>query len=91
MYTVFRYSPASVGFAALSESALDLSSNVNAPVPTPTLGSVSEQVTAHSSSSGDRRNHSSATKAVVPSGPHILTALLSLATALAVVGLSLLP
>lgn len=46
VYSVFRYNPPSVGFANLSEVATAMSDNVNAAVPTPTLGSVAAQVTA---------------------------------------------
>ncbi|KIJ65104.1 hypothetical protein HYDPIDRAFT_27827 [Hydnomerulius pinastri MD-312] len=44
VYSVFRYSPPAVGFAALSETAI-AENGVNAPVPTPTIGSVSAAVT----------------------------------------------
>ncbi|KAF9234984.1 aspartic peptidase domain-containing protein [Melanogaster broomeanus] len=44
VYSVFRYSPASIGFAALSETAL-AQNGVDGPVPTPTIGSVSAAVT----------------------------------------------
>ncbi|EGN95044.1 hypothetical protein SERLA73DRAFT_187322 [Serpula lacrymans var. lacrymans S7.3] len=49
VYSVFRYNPASVGFAALSETALAMN-GVNAAAPTPTIGSVSASATAE----GDR-------------------------------------
>ncbi|KIJ20610.1 hypothetical protein PAXINDRAFT_106243 [Paxillus involutus ATCC 200175] len=48
VYSVFRYNPPSVGFAALSETALGMN-GVNGPPPTATIGSVSATVTAGSS------------------------------------------
>ena len=48
MYSVFRYDPPSVGFAALSSTADAESDNLNGAVPSPTLGSSSSQVTAKS-------------------------------------------
>lgn len=47
VYSVFRYDPPSVGFAALSEAALAMN-GVNAVVPTPTIGSDTAIVTANS-------------------------------------------
>ncbi|KAF9219784.1 acid protease [Gyrodon lividus] len=44
VYSVFRYNPPSVGFAALSETAL-AENGADGPVPTPTIGSVSAAVT----------------------------------------------
>ncbi|KAH8111057.1 acid protease [Phellopilus nigrolimitatus] len=46
VYSVFRFNPPSVGFANLSTVATDMSDNVKATVPTPTLGSVAAAVTA---------------------------------------------
>jgi len=48
VYSVFRFDPPAVGFATLSSTANALSGDINAPVPTPTLGSVQAQVTATS-------------------------------------------
>ncbi|KAF8842383.1 acid protease [Paxillus ammoniavirescens] len=48
VYSVFRYSPPSIGFAALSETALGMN-GVNGPPPTATIGSISATVTAGSS------------------------------------------
>jgi cathepsin D len=45
VYSVFRYNPAAVGFAALSNTALAMN-GVNAPAPSPTIGSVSASATA---------------------------------------------
>ncbi|KIJ65164.1 hypothetical protein HYDPIDRAFT_131498 [Hydnomerulius pinastri MD-312] len=45
VYSVFRYSPPSVGFAALSPTALAMN-GVNAPAPTATIGSISASATA---------------------------------------------
>ncbi|KIK81195.1 hypothetical protein PAXRUDRAFT_199653 [Paxillus rubicundulus Ve08.2h10] len=47
VYSVFRYSPPSIGFAALSETALGMN-GVNGPPPTATIGSISATVTAGS-------------------------------------------
>ncbi|KAH7926412.1 acid protease [Leucogyrophana mollusca] len=44
VYSVFRYNPASVGFAALSETALSMN-GVDGTVPTPTIGAVTAAVT----------------------------------------------
>lgn len=51
VYSVFRYNPAAVGFANLSSYALGLSGDLDATVPTPTLGSVAAAITATSRSS----------------------------------------
>ncbi|KAG1732509.1 aspartic peptidase domain-containing protein [Suillus lakei] len=48
VYSVFRYNPAAVGFAALSNTALAMN-GVNAPAPSPTIGSVSASATAGTS------------------------------------------
>lgn len=45
MYSVFRYSPPSVGFATLSGTALGMN-GVNGLPPTATIGSVATGVTA---------------------------------------------
>ncbi|KAG0694220.1 aspartic peptidase domain-containing protein [Suillus ampliporus] len=45
VYSVFRYNPAAVGFAALSSTALAMN-GVNAPAPTATIGSVAASATA---------------------------------------------
>ncbi|EIW79303.1 acid protease [Coniophora puteana RWD-64-598 SS2] len=45
VYSVFRFNPPSVGFAALSSAATSLN-GVNGPVPTPTIGAVAAAVTA---------------------------------------------
>lgn len=45
VYSVFRYNPPSVGFAALSDTALSMN-GVNAAAPTPTIGSISASATA---------------------------------------------
>ncbi|KAH7885800.1 aspartic peptidase domain-containing protein [Phlebopus sp. FC_14] len=45
VYSVFRYSPPSIGFAALSPTALAMN-GVNAPPPSPTIGSISASATA---------------------------------------------
>ena len=50
VYSVFRYNPASVGFAALSEVAI-AENGVNGAAPTPTIGSVAAAVTNASSAS----------------------------------------
>ncbi|TFK71382.1 aspartic peptidase A1 [Pluteus cervinus] len=39
VYTAFRYSPASVGFATLSSTAMSLNGHVSEPVPSPTMNS----------------------------------------------------
>ena len=45
VYSVFRFNPPSVGFAALSTEATSMN-GVNAPVPTPTIGAAAAVVTA---------------------------------------------
>lgn len=54
VYSVFQYNPPSVGFAALSEIAL-AENGLDAPVPTPTIGSVSAEVTNSSAASSRHR------------------------------------
>ncbi|KAH0836320.1 acid protease [Lanmaoa asiatica] len=49
VYSVFRYSPPSVGFAALSQTALAMN-GVNAVIPTATLGASVASVTANAAS-----------------------------------------
>lgn len=44
VYSVFRYNPPSVGFAALSAAAI-AENGVNGPVPSATIGSVAAAVT----------------------------------------------
>ncbi|KAI6042053.1 acid protease [Pisolithus marmoratus] len=51
VYTVFRYDPPAVGFAALSEVALAENGVNGAPVPTPTVGSPAAVVTGGAASS----------------------------------------
>ncbi|THG96621.1 hypothetical protein EW026_g5243 [Hermanssonia centrifuga] len=53
VYSVFRASPASVGFAQLSEVALGMN-GANSPVPTPTLGTPAATVTSTSTSGSSR-------------------------------------
>ena len=54
VYSVYRYQPASVGFAALSQSALSMN-GVNGPPPTATIGSVTASVTASGNSTSGAR------------------------------------
>lgn len=57
VYSVFRYSPPSVGFAALSQTALAMN-GVNAAPPTATIGSAAATVTATGASkSGNGASH----------------------------------
>ena len=51
VYTVFRYDPASVGFAQLSSTALAMN-GAGGAAPTPTIGQVSSTVTASSAAAG---------------------------------------
>jgi len=55
VYSVFRFNPPSIGFAALSDTA-KAQNDVDAPVPTPTIGSV----VAVSATGGSTRRVSSA-------------------------------
>ncbi|KAL1762707.1 aspartic peptidase domain-containing protein [Schizophyllum commune] len=48
VYSVFRYNPASVGFAKLSDTALAYNGNDDTSVPSATIGSVAAQVSATS-------------------------------------------
>ncbi|KAG1817061.1 aspartic peptidase domain-containing protein [Suillus subaureus] len=56
VYSVFRYSPASVGFAALSNTALAMN-GVNAAAPSPTIGSVSASATAGTGGGSNSASH----------------------------------
>ncbi|KAJ6518768.1 aspartic peptidase A1 [Mycena sanguinolenta] len=66
VYSVFRFSPPSVGFAQLSATALAMNGDLDLAVPTPTIGSVAAEATA--GSSGGRANSvpSAATTTTVP-------------------------
>ncbi|KAJ7180625.1 aspartic peptidase A1 [Mycena filopes] len=57
VYSVFRYNPPSIGFAALSDYSLSLNGDVNLEVPSATIGSISAAATAGSKN----RDSSSAT------------------------------
>ena len=46
VYSVFRYNPPSVGFAALSDVALAQNGLNNVPPPSPSIGSASAAVTS---------------------------------------------
>ncbi|KAJ7144287.1 hypothetical protein C8R44DRAFT_973870 [Mycena epipterygia] len=48
VYSVFRYNPASVGFASLSDYSLSLNGNIDLGAPSATIGSVSVAATAGS-------------------------------------------
>lgn len=47
VYSVFRYNPPSVGFAALSETALAMNGVNDASIPTATLGAIVASTTAN--------------------------------------------
>lgn len=55
VYSVFRYSPPSVGFAQLSREALAMN-GVNGPPPSPTIGSVSVFASATAVQTGARKS-----------------------------------
>ncbi|KAI0630626.1 acid protease [Trametes polyzona] len=57
VYTVFRASPASVGFAQLSDTALAMNGKTGA-VPSPTVGAVAATVSGSSANSGTDRSSS---------------------------------
>ncbi|PCH44056.1 acid protease [Wolfiporia cocos MD-104 SS10] len=59
VYSVFRYNPPSVGFAALSETALSMNGAVGT-APSPTIGSVAAAVSATSTQIGADRSSSGA-------------------------------
>ncbi|KII87254.1 hypothetical protein PLICRDRAFT_112830 [Plicaturopsis crispa FD-325 SS-3] len=61
VYSVFRYNPASVGFATLSSVALGENGDTEAAVPTATIGSIAAAVSA----TGSDRSHSGAAPAHV--------------------------
>ncbi|KAJ7504433.1 aspartic peptidase A1 [Mycena galericulata] len=70
VYSVFRYNPPSVGFAALSDYSLSLNGDVDAAVPSATIGSVLAAATAgtperHSSSATSARSSSSLIFAII--------------------------
>jgi cathepsin D len=56
VYSVFRYNPAAVGFAALSDTALAMN-GVNAPPPSATIGSVSASATAGTGGGNNAASH----------------------------------
>ncbi|KAJ7224259.1 acid protease [Mycena pura] len=62
VYSVFRYNPASIGFAALSEYSLSMNGNVDLAVPSATIGSVSAKATAGTSSTSTGRKVGNAAK-----------------------------
>ncbi|OCB86397.1 acid protease [Sanghuangporus baumii] len=66
VYSVFRYSPASVGFANLSTTATAMNGDLDAEVPTPTLGSVAAAITATGTSGSGRTSSSSPATLRVP-------------------------
>lgn len=75
VYSVFRASPASIGFAALSETAVAMN-GATGTVPSPTIGSVSASVT------GSGRSASAAQSIVMERGARtavLLSALISAA------------
>lgn len=53
VYSVFRYNPPSVGFAALSATAV-AQNGIKAPVPSATIGAVSAEVTNTSAAPSGR-------------------------------------
>ncbi|PBK99083.1 aspartic peptidase A1 [Armillaria gallica] len=59
VYSVFRYNPPAVGFAALSEYALSMNGDTGARVPTATIGSIAAAVSATGSSAGRNSNYAS--------------------------------
>jgi hypothetical protein len=60
VYSVFRYNPASVGFAQLSETAIAMNGANNAAVPSATIGSAAATVTASDSTGSRDSNNNSA-------------------------------
>lgn len=78
VYSVFRYNPASVGFANLSSVATAMS-DVDGTVPTPTIGSVSVEVTAVSG-----KSTSDAT--ALPSRMNFLVVALAIVSSLFMIG-----
>lgn len=74
VYSVFRYEPAAVGFANLSSTATAMNGDLDAEVPTPTLGSVAAAITA--TGSGNTRSSSDAM-------PNVQASLLGFGTLLA--------
>ena len=55
VYSVFRASPPSVGFAQLSETALAMN-GVTGPAPSPTIGEIAATVTGSTAGTGSDRN-----------------------------------
>lgn len=49
VYSVFRFNPASIGFASLSDASLAMNGNVDLQAPSATIGSVSAAATAGTS------------------------------------------
>ncbi|KAJ7224261.1 aspartic peptidase domain-containing protein [Mycena pura] len=62
VYSVFRYNPASIGFASLSEYSLSMNGNVDLAVPSATIGSVPAKATAGTSTTSTGRKASNAAK-----------------------------
>ncbi|KAI0028325.1 aspartic peptidase domain-containing protein [Vararia minispora EC-137] len=74
VYSVFRASPAAVGFAQLSDAALAMNGDTAASVPTPTIGAVSASVTGSSSSTRSNGATRSAASALLLAAAAGLTA-----------------
>lgn len=65
VYSVFRYDPPSVGFANLSTTATSMNGDLDATVPTPTLGSVAAAITATGSSDTRSSSESGALPSII--------------------------
>jgi len=71
VYSVFRFSPPSVGFAQLSSEALGMN-GVNGPLPSPTVGSAAATVSATGTVTGSRETSSNDALSTISSSPLII-------------------
>ncbi|KAF9077958.1 aspartic peptidase domain-containing protein [Rhodocollybia butyracea] len=71
VYSVFRFNPPSVGFAQLSSTALAMN-GVNAPPPSPTIGSAAATVSATGTVTGSRETSSNDALSTISSSPLII-------------------
>lgn len=78
VYSVFRYDPPSIGFANLSTTSTDMNGDLDAEVPTPTLGSVAAVTATGRTGNGRTSSSSKATPSVPRIEPTVFVTLLGL-------------
>jgi hypothetical protein len=79
VYSVFRYNPASVGFAQLSSEAIGMN-GVNAAVPTPTVGSAAATVSATGTVTGSRESSGNGALSTISSSSSLAILLITMTT-----------